>query len=120
MTGLIVFWLIGGSMGFYLLALIERAWVKTAVALAWLAPVVVMGGLAFISVESTQIEVPVGSKPHAAAQADECDPNYDSYSCVPAVDYDLDCSDGYFDDVEVLGYDPHGFDADGDGWGCES
>jgi len=35
------------------------------------------------------------------------------------VNYDLDCSDiGY--EVWVGGYDPHGLDRDGDGWGCES
>ena len=46
-----------------------------------------------------------------------CDPNYSG--CVPNVSYDLDCPDiGY--SVTVYGSDPHGFDADGDGYGCES
>lgn len=46
-----------------------------------------------------------------------CDSNYSG--CVPIVSYDLDCSDvGY--SVTVLGYDTHGFDRDGDGYGCES
>lgn len=46
-----------------------------------------------------------------------CDPNYTG--CVPLVDYDLDCAD-VGRAVEVLGVDIHRFDADGDGYGCES
>jgi hypothetical protein len=46
-----------------------------------------------------------------------CDPNYSP--CVPNVSYDLDCADIGFS-VIVKGYDKHGFDADGDGYGCES
>lgn len=46
-----------------------------------------------------------------------CDPNYDP--CVPDVPYDLDCGDiGHR--VRVIGGDPHGFDREGDGIGCES
>ena len=46
-----------------------------------------------------------------------CDPNYTP--CVPLVNYDLDCADiGH--SVTVIGGDPHGFDGDGDGYGCES
>jgi endonuclease YncB( thermonuclease family) len=46
-----------------------------------------------------------------------CDPNYSP--CVPDVSYDLDCGDIGFS-VTVIGSDPHGFDRDGDGYGCES
>lgn len=46
-----------------------------------------------------------------------CDPNYDP--CVPNVSYDLDCPDIGFS-VNVIGSDPHGFDRDRDGYGCES
>ena len=46
-----------------------------------------------------------------------CDPNYDP--CVPNVAYDLDCGDIGFR-VRVIGGDPHGFDREGDGIGCES
>jgi len=46
-----------------------------------------------------------------------CDPNYTP--CVPLVNYDLDCGDiGH--SVTVIGGDPHNFDGDGDGYGCES
>jgi len=36
------------------------------------------------------------------------------------VPYDLDCGDVSETDIDVSGGDPHGFDADGDGVGCES
>lgn len=46
-----------------------------------------------------------------------CDPNYTP--CVPLVNYDLNCPDiGFM--VQVIGGDPHGFDRDRDGWGCET
>lgn len=50
--------------------------------------------------------------------APQCDPNY-SGACVPIVSYDLDCAD-IGSSVSVIGSDPHGFDADFDGYGCES
>lgn len=64
-------------------------------------------------------------KPQPAAQAPAadsasgsgCDPNY-SGTCVPQVSYDLNCDD-ISGSVTVLGSDPHGFDGDGDGYGCE-
>ncbi len=46
-----------------------------------------------------------------------CDPNY-SGTCVPQVAYDLNCDD-IAGSVTVVGSDPHGFDGDGDGSGCE-
>ncbi len=51
------------------------------------------------------------------APASNCDPNYTP--CVPNVSYDLDCPDiGFM--VSVIGSDPHRFDRDNDGYGCES
>jgi hypothetical protein len=47
-----------------------------------------------------------------------CDSNY-AGTCVPDSSYDLDCAD-ISGSVDVVGSDPHGFDADGDGYGCES
>jgi micrococcal nuclease len=52
----------------------------------------------------------------------ECSSAYPTV-CIPPISQvgDLDCADvpqyAYF---EVLPPDPHGFDGDGDGWGCES
>jgi hypothetical protein len=52
------------------------------------------------------------------ATPSNCDPNYSGY-CVPNVNYDLDCADiGHM--VYVVGNDHHRFDADNDGYGCES
>jgi micrococcal nuclease len=46
-----------------------------------------------------------------------CDPGYDP--CIPAYPPDLDCGD-VDGPIRVTGDDPHGFDADGDGIGCDS
>ena len=47
-----------------------------------------------------------------------CDPNY-AGTCVPIVSHDLDCGD-ISGPVRVIGADPHRFDGDGNGYGCES
>jgi hypothetical protein len=60
---------------------------------------------------------PVPEEPAPAPEQTGCDPNYTG--CVPNVPYDLDCGDIGFS-IQVIGGDPHGFDRDGDGWGCES
>ena len=49
--------------------------------------------------------------------ATECDPNYGGI-CVPMSDTDLDCSD-LSGPVTIKGLDPHGFDGNGDGLGCQ-
>jgi len=46
-----------------------------------------------------------------------CDSNYSP--CVPLSKTDLNCADIGFS-VRVIGSDPHGFDREGDGYGCES
>jgi endonuclease YncB( thermonuclease family) len=60
---------------------------------------------------------PVPESPSQQPSGGDCDPNYTP--CVPNVSYDLDCGDIGFS-VTVTGYDRHGFDREGDGWGCES
>lgn len=47
-----------------------------------------------------------------------CDPSYPGV-CIPPPPPDLDCADVSFTNFEVIGSDPHGFDGDGDGRGCE-
>lgn len=49
----------------------------------------------------------------------QCDPSYPGV-CIPPYPPDLDCGDVPFTNFEVVGSDPHGFDSDGDGVGCES
>lgn len=55
--------------------------------------------------------------PSSSPPSNNCDPNYTP--CVPNVSYDLDCGDIGFS-VRVIGSDPHRFDRDKDGYGCES
>ena len=48
-----------------------------------------------------------------------CDPSYPSV-CIPRYPPDLDCGEIPFRRFRVVGSDPHGFDRDRDGIGCES
>lgn len=48
-----------------------------------------------------------------------CDPSYPDV-CIPPGPPDLNCPDVSYTDFRVVGDDPHGFDRDGDGIGCES
>jgi len=49
----------------------------------------------------------------------DCDPSYPDV-CIPSPPPDLNCPDVDEQNFAVKGDDPHGFDADGDGVGCES
>jgi len=55
--------------------------------------------------------------PAAEQQGANCDPNYEP--CIPVYPPDINCGDLSFP-VRVIGEDPHGLDADGDGIGCDS
>lgn len=48
-----------------------------------------------------------------------CDPSYPTV-CIPPPPPDLDCGDIPYRNFTVLPPDPHGFDSDGDGIGCET
>jgi len=48
-----------------------------------------------------------------------CDPSYPDV-CIPPYPPDLDCGDIGYSNFRVIGDDPHGFDKDNDGIGCES
>lgn len=50
---------------------------------------------------------------------DRCHPSYPTV-CIPPPPPDLDCGDIEERDFEVSGSDPHRFDRDHDGIGCES
>ncbi len=60
--------------------------------------------------------------PAAPAPAPEvlagCDPSYPG-ACIPPYPPDLDCGDVGVGGFAVVPPDPHGFDGDGDGVGCE-
>jgi hypothetical protein len=47
-----------------------------------------------------------------------CDPSYPDV-CIPSPPPDLDCADVPYRDFRVVGADPHHFDGDRDGRGCE-
>jgi hypothetical protein len=59
-----------------------------------------------------------------AASSRNCDPNYEG-ACLDPNSPDYDCEGGsgngpdYTGPVRVVGDDPHGLDADGDGYACE-
>lgn len=55
----------------------------------------------------------------AAPRASGCDPSYPDF-CIPSPPPDLDCADVPRSGFRVVGADPHGFDGDRDGVGCES
>jgi len=47
-----------------------------------------------------------------------CDPSYPDV-CIPSYPPDLDCDEIFYSNFRVVGSDPHGFDKDNDGIGCE-
>jgi micrococcal nuclease len=62
---------------------------------------------------TTRPEHPVGHRPS------QCDAAYPTV-CIPPPPPDLDCSDIHYRHFKVLPPDPHRFDGDHDGIGCES
>lgn len=68
----------------------------------------------------TPIPVPTSTPvPLIAPPAANCDPSYPGV-CIPPYPPDLDCGDITYRRFQVLAPDPHGFDGDHDGIGCES
>jgi hypothetical protein len=65
------------------------------------------------TVEAPELDTPLPSMPRSG-----CDPSYPSV-CIPSAPPDLDCGDIPHRRFQVIGVDPHGFDGDGDGVGCE-
>lgn len=56
---------------------------------------------------------------NVGGQSGGCDPAYPTV-CIPPFPPDLNCGDIPFRRFTVLAPDPHNFDRDGDGVGCES
>lgn len=63
--------------------------------------------------------VPPTPVPTVAPVAQNCDPSYPDV-CIPPAPPDLNCPDVNYRRFKVVGADPHGFDRDHDGIGCES
>ena len=60
-----------------------------------------------------------GPRSATIPDASRCDPSYPGV-CFPPPPPDLDCGDISLRRFRVVGADPHRFDVDGDGLGCES
>jgi micrococcal nuclease len=62
---------------------------------------------------------PATTKPeHVGTRPSGCDPSYPTV-CIPPPPPDLDCADVPHKHFKVVGRDPHHFDGDHDGIGCE-
>ena len=75
----------------------------------------------FISIP-TRTSRPVSTftpRPATSAQSSNCHPSYPTV-CIPYYPPDLDCGQISYRRFQVVGSDPHGFDGDNDGIGCES
>lgn len=64
-------------------------------------------------------EQPKYTPPSSQTTQPSCDPHYPTV-CIPTYPPDLDCGEISYANFEVLQPDPHGFDGDKDGIGCES
>jgi micrococcal nuclease len=71
------------------------------------------------TLEPPTAEPPTAAPPPAAPAPANCDPSYPDV-CIPPAPPDLDCGDISFRRFRVLPPDPHRFDGDNDGVGCES
>lgn len=93
-------------------ALPRRRAVRLGLA-ALLAPAASLG---LIDAEARQRKKRRGNRKDPRTVA--CDPSYPDI-CVPPPPPDFDCGDLRVDNFRVVGRDPHGFDGDDDGIGCE-
>ncbi|HET8568553.1 MAG TPA: hypothetical protein VFM93_06170, partial [Candidatus Limnocylindria bacterium] len=64
-------------------------------------------------------DVAPAAAPQRTAPQGRCDPSYPTV-CIPPPPPDLDCNQITFRRFEVRRPDPHNFDANRDGVGCES
>jgi len=72
--------------------------------------------IAQLEAENRELEDSVRIK---LESSQECSPYYLDV-CIPAYPPDLDCGEILFANFRVVEQDPHGFDRDNDGIGCES
>jgi len=107
------------------IALVTTGAVSIAFALAFVAIAVVIGYGVLSGVTGWDPAGMLDEETSSAAAADNsCDANYKG-ECLDPDAYDYDCANGsgngpeYAGPVEVVGADPFGLDADGDGYGCE-
>jgi hypothetical protein len=95
----------------------------------WISVFLVKGALATLPAMDTPIDQPLQreAKPTsitlptatpAVGQGADCDPSYPDV-CIPSPPPDLDCGQIEYRRFKVVGADPHNFDGDYDGIGCE-
>lgn len=105
-------WFYGGDRGKYASRLLAaQAEARAAKRGLW-------GACPGTPVDSTQGADTGVSGPAAAPRAVGCDASYPDF-CIPPPPPDLDCADITQKRFRVVGTDPHGFDGDRDGVGCE-
>jgi hypothetical protein len=73
--------------------------------------------LAIVAVQARPVAVAPAQRPPPPARS-RCDSSYPTV-CIPPYPPDLDCDEVLYSNFRVIGRDPHGFDGDGDGVGCE-
>ena len=98
----------------------DQGTVEYALIIASIAVVLILGMLFFAGkVEDLFTGSP--ESPEFRPPVPRCDPSY-AGACIPPPPPDLDCDDlgalGIHGEVRVVGSDPHGLDADGDGIAC--
>lgn len=69
--------------------------------------------------ENEGLWIPVPTQVKSSGMSGNCDPSYPGV-CIPPPPPDLDCKDITYRRFQVLPPDPHRFDGDHDGIGCES
>ena len=78
--------------------------------ISYIVTIMLLSNTLFVVVFITKIE---------ATNNNDCDSSYPD-ACIPPYQPDLNCDDISDKNFEVLPPDPHGFDRDEDGIGCES
>ena len=76
----------------------------------------IIASIGLLALPSTMLNE---SQIDATTDNGECDSSYPD-TCIPSPPPNLNCGDISDKRFEVLSPDPHGFDRDGDGIGCES
>ena len=66
-----------------------------------------------------KVTAPQITAPVSTTQENNCDSSYPDV-CIPQEPPDVDCGEISHKNFKVLAPDPHGFDGDKDGIGCES
>lgn len=79
--------------------------------ISYVVTIMLLSNTLFVVVFITKIE--------ATNNNNDCDSSYHD-ACIPPYPPDLNCDDISDKNFEVLPPDPHGFDRDEDGIGCES